>query len=154
MVYKVERGESSPTANLLGKLSGAFGLSMSTLMARAEINAGRLIPRDKQPVWIDPDTGYIRRNVSPQSDLPLELVEVTLPAGKEVPMPAAAYAFLRQVIWILDGEMVFVEGQSIHKMKEGDCLELGPPADCVFRNEADTECRYVVALVRTAPAAR
>ena len=36
MIHKVERGDSSPTANLLGKLSGAFGLSMSTLLARAE----------------------------------------------------------------------------------------------------------------------
>ena len=31
MIHKVERGESSPTANLLARLSGAFGLSMSAL---------------------------------------------------------------------------------------------------------------------------
>ncbi|EIZ79614.1 hypothetical protein WSK_1792 [Novosphingobium sp. Rr 2-17] len=30
MIYKVENGGSSSTANLLGKLSGAFGLSIST----------------------------------------------------------------------------------------------------------------------------
>ena len=30
MIHKIERGESSPTATLLGKLSGAFSLSMST----------------------------------------------------------------------------------------------------------------------------
>ena len=45
MIHKVERGDSSPTANLLGKLSGALGLSMSTLMARAEAPEGRLIRR-------------------------------------------------------------------------------------------------------------
>jgi transcriptional regulator with XRE-family HTH domain len=40
MVHKIERGDSSPTAMLLGRLSGAFGLSMSKLIARAG-NAGR-----------------------------------------------------------------------------------------------------------------
>ena len=45
MIHKVERGDSSPTANLLGKLSGAFGLSMSTLLARAEAAGGQLLRR-------------------------------------------------------------------------------------------------------------
>ncbi len=147
MIYKVERGESSPTANLLGKLSGAFGLSMSTLMARAEIKQGRLLRKAEQPVRTDPETGYVRRHISPRSDLPFDIVHVTLPAGKEVPMPASAYAFLRQLVWVLSGELVFVEGQSRHEMKEGDCLALGPPADCVFRNEADQDCSYAVAVL-------
>lgn len=30
MIHKIERGESSPTASMLGRLSGAFGISMST----------------------------------------------------------------------------------------------------------------------------
>lgn len=34
MIHKVEAGRSSPTASLLGKLSGALGLSLSTLLAR------------------------------------------------------------------------------------------------------------------------
>lgn len=147
MVYKVERGESSPTANLLGKLSGAFGLSMSTLMARAEIGQGRLLRREDQPTWTDPQTGYTRRHVSPSSDMPLDLVHVTLPAGREVPMPAAAYAFLRQLIWVLEGDLVFMEGTTRHELRAGDCLELGPPSDCVFRNESGRACLYAVAVL-------
>ena len=148
MIYKVERGDSSPTANLLGRLSGAFGLSMSTLMARAEIGQGRFLRKQDQPVWIDPETGYVRRHVSPPSDMPLDLVHITLPAGKEVSMPASAYAFLRQLIWVLEGELVFIEGSVRHEMKEGDCLELGPPMDCVFKNESRRECVYAVAVLR------
>ncbi|WP_262525731.1 XRE family transcriptional regulator [Agrobacterium tumefaciens] len=147
MVYKVERGESSPTANMLGKLSGAFGLSMSTLMARAEIQQGRLLRKADQPTWTDPETGYLRRHVSPRSDMPLDLVNVTLPAGKDVPMPASAYAFLRQLVWVLSGELVFIEGQTRHEMKEGDCLELGPPTDCLFKNESGHDCVYAVAAL-------
>ncbi|MDR3436608.1 XRE family transcriptional regulator [Telmatospirillum sp.] len=147
MIYKVERGDSSPTANLLGKLSGAFGLSMSTLMARAENGKGRLLRKQDQQTWTDPNTGYVRRHVSPRSEMPLDLVHITLPAGEEVPMPAAAYAFLRQLIWVLDGELVFIEGQARHEMQEGDCLELGPPMDCIFKNESHRTCTYAVAVL-------
>lgn len=147
MVYKVERGESSPTANLLGKLSGAFGLSMSTLMARAEIAQGRLLRFPDQPLWVDPVTGYVRRHVSPKSDMPLDLVHVTLPAKQQVPMPASAYAFLRQLVWVMEGELVFIEAKTRHEMKKGDCLKLGPPSDCIFANETDHACVYLVAAL-------
>lgn len=149
MIHKVERGGSSPTANLLGKLSGAFGLSMSTLMARAEIAQGSLLRKAAQPVWTDPATGYLRRHVSPRSDMPLDLVEITLPAGTEVPMPASAFAFLRQMVWVLQGALTFVEGRVRHEMRAGDCLALGPPADCIFRNEGDAACTYLVAVLRS-----
>lgn len=148
MIHKVERGESSPTANLLGKLSGAFGLSMSTLMARAEMQQGRLARHADQPVWTDPDTGYLRRHVSPRTDLPMDLVEVTLLPGTEVVMPASAYAFQRQLIWVLAGNLVFGEGPVLHDMQAGDCLELGPPTDCLFRNPSALPCRYAVLVLR------
>ena len=148
MIHRVERGDSSPTATLLAKLSGAFGLSMSTLLARAETGQGRLLRHAEQPLWTDPETGYLRRHVSPRSDLPLDLVQVTLPAGKAVPIPAAAYAFLRQIIWVLSGDLVLIEGATRHALASGDCLELGPPMDCVFRNDSSSPCVYVVAVLR------
>jgi len=150
MIYKIEHAESSPTANLLGKLSGAFGLSMSTLMARAELRQGRLLRAADQPVWNDPETGYERRHVSPRSDMPLDLVRVVLPARKRVPMPASAYAFFRQLIWVLEGELVFAEGDVQHRMSKGDCLELGPPMDCAFINESDLPCVYAVIVLSVA----
>lgn len=148
MIHKIERGDSSPTANMLGKLSGAFGLSISTLLARAETKQGRLLREADQPVWQDPETSYIRKHISPRSDLPFDIVKVTLPAGKQVPMPASAYAFLRQLIWVLEGELTFVEGDVTYEMKEGDCLELGPPADCIFRNATNQSCTYAVTLLK------
>lgn len=150
MIHKVERGDSSPTAMLLARLSGAFNLSMSALIARAEMQEGRLLRHRDQPVWTDPQSGYVRRHVSPRSDLPLDLVRVELPPGAEIPMPASAYAFLRQLIWVLSGSLVFVEGSSRHEMAEGDCLELGPPSDCVFKNESTAPCIYAVVALSNA----
>lgn len=64
MIHKIERGESSPTASMLGRLSGAFGISMSTLIARAEMQEGKLLRFAHQPVWHDPQSHYLRRHVS------------------------------------------------------------------------------------------
>jgi len=148
MVHKLEHGDSSPTATLLARLSGAFGLSMSQLIASAEMQEGRLLRKADQPVWTDPQTSYVRRHVSPPG-MPLDLVHIELPAGAAVPMPAAAYVARRQLIWVLSGALVFVEGETRHEMDEGDSLELGPPSDCIFKNETSKSCTYAVAVLRS-----
>ncbi len=149
MVHKLEHGDCSPTATLLARLSGALGLSMSQLIARAEMQEGRLLRKADQPVWIDPQTGYVRRHVSPPSNMPLDLVQIELPAGAQVPMPALAYVSRQQCLWVLHGSLVFMEGGTRHEMNEGDCLALGPPADCVFRNETSGSCTYAVIVLRS-----
>jgi len=148
MIHKVERGESSPTATLLAKLAGAFGMSMSALMALAELEEGRLLRFADQPLWVDPQSGYLRRHVSPKSASGLNLVEIDLPPSSEIPMPAAAYRNAQQLIWVLDGKLVFVEGGERHELSTGDCLEIGPPSDCVFKNESSRACKYAVIVVR------
>jgi transcriptional regulator with XRE-family HTH domain len=148
MIHKIERGESSPTASLLGKLCGAFHLTISSLIARAEAGSQRLVRRSEQQVWTDPETGYSRRHVSPADGNPFDIVEVDLPAGACVAYPASSFVFLRQCVWILDGELTFVEGNVIHQLNAGDCLLLGPAANCEFRNDSSANSRYVVTVVK------
>jgi transcriptional regulator with XRE-family HTH domain len=156
MISKIERAEASPTAALLGRLSGAFGLTLSTLLARVEADAsgaGRIARAAEQPVWRDPATNYIRRAVSPPGAEP-ELVHVELPPGARVAYPAAAYAWMRgPCIWVLEGDLLFREGAREHRLAKGDCLALGPPADCEFRNPSSSAaCSYLVALaIKPAP---
>lgn len=148
MISKIERGEASPTAALLGRLSGALGMTLSTLLAPPGTAASQLRRATEQPVWRDPRSGYIRRAVSPRSNGPLELVEVALPPGARIAFPAASYAFLDQQIWVLEGHLSFEEGSETHELNAGDCLELGPPADCAFANRTAAPCRYLVAVVK------
>jgi len=150
MISKVERGEASPTAALLGRLSGPFGLTVSALLARAEGQAGGAVARAaEQPHWRDPGTGYLRRAVSPPGADP-ELVRVELPPRARVPYPAASYTLLRgQCVWLLDGTLLFHEGAITHRLDAGDCLALGPPTDCAFENPSDKQpCTYLVAVAR------
>jgi transcriptional regulator with XRE-family HTH domain len=148
MISKIERGESSPTAMLLGRLSGAFGLTLSAMLARAELQAGRLLRAADQPQWTDPETGYVRRHVSPATDIPIEIVQVDLPAGAELSFPASAYVFGRRLIWVLKGHLTFVEGDVVHEMGVGDCLALGPAMKCTYRCKGPKPCSYVVVLIR------
>ncbi len=148
MISKIERGEAQPTAALLLRLSGALGMTLSELVARAEGDNGRLVRHADQPTWTDPETGYRRRAVSPAAGGPLELVEVELPAGAEVFSPADSYAFIHQQIWLLDGRLRFVEGDTVHDLEPGDCLQLGPPTPCTFVNPSGETCRYLVALTK------
>jgi transcriptional regulator with XRE-family HTH domain len=147
MISKIERKEASPTATVLGRLSGAFGLPLSVLLALAEREEERSSAYERQPVWTDPETGYTRRAVSPPN-APIELLEVTLPPGVRVPYPASAFAFQHQQIWVLEGLLDFQEGPVLHHLRQGDCLMLGPPADCVFFNAGKEPARYLVALTR------
>ena len=49
---------------------------------------------------------------------------------------------------VLSGDLVLIEGATRHALASGDCLELGPPMDCVFRNDSSSPCVYVVAVLR------
>jgi transcriptional regulator with XRE-family HTH domain len=146
MIAKIERAEAQPTAALLGRLSGALGMTLSELIARAEHADARVARAADQPTWTDPDSGYTRRAVSPAAGGTLELVEVTLPAGASVAYPADTYAFIHQQLWVLEGTRRFLEGELEHVLDAGDCLQLGAPANCVFAS--DGGCRYLVALTR------
>src|SRR5262249_31732335 len=142
MISKIERGECSPTASLLGRLSGAFGLTLTALLSRAEDLGRRLSRRQDQAVWRDPESGYLRRSLIPASDLPLDLTEIFLPGGAAAGFPRETYLMVRQVIWVIEGELTFTEGEATHRLQSGESLILGPPAPCRFANETSLPCRY------------
>jgi len=172
MISKIERGESSPTAVVLGKLSAALQLSMPELFSPAaglptvgsaagpglggetppggrRQRAAEVRRAADSPRWRDPDTGYLRRPVSSPA-FPAAVTEVTLPAGARVPYPAGAYAFIAQLVWVVSGELTMADGPAVHVLRPGDTFELGEPQSREFRNETADDCRYLVVVVRTA----
>ncbi|MDG4886454.1 XRE family transcriptional regulator [Mesorhizobium sp. WSM4887] len=148
MLSAMERGLTSPTAALLVRIASAFGMTLSTLITRAEMQGGSVSRKDEQPVWQDPATGYVRRHLSPATQMPLELIRVSLPAGAKVDFPAASYAFIKQQIWLIGGRLDFTEGNVVHRLEPGDCLALGAPSDCTFHAPGPEAAEYLVALVR------
>jgi transcriptional regulator with XRE-family HTH domain len=168
MISRIERGESSPTAVLIGRLSAALGLSVAELLAAppapGPLAPGQALPESGQapaggsvrraadvPEWRDPETGYLRRQVSTPA-FPVAVTEVVLPPAARVPYPAGAYAFIAQLVWVLSGELTLADGDAVHVLRPGDAFELGQPRPREFRNETASECRYVVLVTRKATA--
>lgn len=148
-ISKIERGEMSPTASTLVRLAGAFGLTLAGLLLRAEQDSSNFSPVAEQPRWRDPESGYTRQQVFMRPNHPVELVKVELPAGASVTMPQESYARIRQVVWVLKGELHLHEnGQAFH-LGAGDALGFGPPAEVTFHNPGPQVCTYAVALARS-----
>jgi len=147
-ISKIEREEMSPTAVILVRLAGAFDLTLAGLLLRAEDQGGRLARAGDQPVWRDPATGYLRKQVFGRPDHPLEVVQIELPAGQRVMLPASSYAHIRQAVWVQAGELVILEGGERHELGAGDCLGFGPPSEVTLANETAKPCTYLVVLAR------
>jgi hypothetical protein len=133
---------------VLLRIASALGLTLAELLTEPSQGNDRHLAAADQPVWTDPASGYLRRQVYVSAALPLELVEVALPAGARVAAPAASYAFIRQVLWLLEGSLTIDEAGSRTTLAAGDRLQFGPPGDVVFESAGDQPCRYLVAVLR------
>ncbi|PVE22251.1 DNA-binding protein [Microvirga sp. KLBC 81] len=153
MISLIERGESSPTAVVLDKLAAGLGVTLASLFAEKE-NAGAspLARRAEQRVWRDPDSGYVRRNLSPPGfPSPIELVEVILPAGARVAYDTGRRSVgVNQQIWIIDGEIELGLGDETYQLSAGDCLCMDIERPTIFRNLSGQSARYLVALTTEA----
>jgi transcriptional regulator with XRE-family HTH domain len=148
MISKIEREEASPTAVILVRLSAAFELTLAALLTRAEGAVGRHVVAAAQPLWRDPETGYVRRQLFANPSSPLELVRVELPAGASVAFPAESYRFIRQVVWLMKGRLVITDGLERYELGRGDAYAFGEPADAAFLNESGAPSVYLVAVSR------
>lgn len=148
-ISKIEREEMSPSAVILLRLATAFGFTLAGLLLRAEGEKPRLSRAADQPVWRDPATGYVRKQVFSRTDHPMEMVQVEMPAGQSVTMPVSSYARIRQIVWVQSGTLTLTESGETHVLQAGDCLGFGPPSEVTFANDGKKPCHYVVSLARS-----
>jgi transcriptional regulator with XRE-family HTH domain len=149
MISRIERGEASPTASLLARVCAALGLSLSAFFAE-EGEASPLSRRADQQVWRDPETGYIRRSVSPSGTASdVDIVDVEFPAGARVSFPPhAAGSGMTQHIWLFDGELEMTTSDTVHHLGPGDCLFMPVSEGHIFHNPGPVPARYCVVLDR------
>lgn len=149
MISVIERAESSPTASVLDRLAAALGVTIATLFAEAERPNARPVARAAdQPLWSDPETGYVRRNLSPAGfPSAIELVEVTLPPGARVAYDSGSrLSVIDQQIWVIAGAIAITVGDTTHDLATGDCLAMRLDRPITFRNRTGAPARYLVAL--------
>jgi transcriptional regulator with XRE-family HTH domain len=148
MLSRIERGESSPTAQLLAKVCGGLGVTMPMLFAPEASRAEPLSRHTAQPVWRDPGSGYLRRTVSPPgTGSAAEITEVVFPPGATVAFEAQQ-ADADQQVWVLDGKLDLTVGDDLYQLESGDCLHMRFGRPIVFHNPYPRPVRYAVVIAR------
>jgi transcriptional regulator with XRE-family HTH domain len=149
MISLVERGESSPTAVVLERLATGLGVALASLFDEPQPRADPVSRRAAQLAWRDPQSGYLRRNVSPPGvDTPIRIVEVDFPPRARVAYETAAREpRIDQQVWVLQGCVEVTLGSQAHRLAEGDCLAMRLDQPVVFRNPTRQPARYAVVIV-------
>jgi transcriptional regulator with XRE-family HTH domain len=145
---RLENAEVSPTASVLGKLCAAYGLTMSRLMHMVEDGFAPLVRGDAQPVWIDPETGFRRRSVSPPArTLAGEALDCALEPNTRIAYDDTPRPGLEHHLILLEGRLgVTVDGRT-HDLKPGDCLRYQLFGPSVFETPGECGARYMLFMV-------
>jgi transcriptional regulator with XRE-family HTH domain len=145
---RLENGEVSPTASVLGKLCAAFGLTLSRLMFLLEDQFPPVLTPENQPVWTDAETGFVRRAVSPPAQgLAGEVIACELRPDTQITYDRPPRPGLEHHLVLLEGELdITTDGQS-YRLKPGDCLRYQLHGASRFVTPAHAGARYFLFVV-------
>ena len=144
---RLERGETSPTAEMLGKLCSVYGMPMSRLIAEVEQAPVQLIRRGEQAEWHDPATGFVRRMVSPPAPgFAAEMIEGRLPPGAVIDYAQPPVRGLEQHMWMLSGVLDYTIDGVTHRLHKGDCLRFHLFGATRFSCPGPHEAHYLIAI--------
>ncbi|MFW1920764.1 helix-turn-helix domain-containing protein [Acinetobacter geminorum] len=146
----IERGEASPTAVVLEKLANGLGVPLTQLFDSPQNTQPPqpMVRRNQQSQWKDPETGYIRRQVSPPNwKSPFQIVEIEFPAQSRVTYETSVNSkVVLQQIWVIEGQIDIQLGENFYALQEGDCLamQLGQPI--IYSNPSSKTARYILVV--------
>ena len=148
MISLIERGESSPTAVLLEKLATGLNVSLASLFEFPRPEATPVARVVDQLSWRDPESGYVRRNVSPSGlTSPIQIVAVTFPPQARVAYETGARTKpVHQQVWVLEGSIDVTVGDDRHRLDAGDCLALVLDRPIMYHNPTRKFARYAVVI--------
>jgi transcriptional regulator with XRE-family HTH domain len=149
MISLIERGETSATAVLLERLATALNVPLAVLFDAPGATPEPVARRVDQIAWRDPDSGYLRRNVSPGNFAsPIQIVEVEFPPNRRVAFDTGSRdARMHQQVWVLEGTIEVRVGEECYRLGKGDCLAYVLDRPTAFRNRTRKVARYAVVIV-------
>jgi len=142
---RLENGEVSPTATVLGKLCFAYGMTVSSLIANVEVEVAALIRADEQNLFVDNETGLERYSVSPPgSNITGEIVEVSLAAGARVHYDKSPVPGLQHHLVMISGTLVLQLDETEFQLRAGDCLRYKLFGSSDFYAVGDDGAKYLL----------
>lgn len=145
---RLENGEVSPTAEVLGRLCTAYGLPMSRLMMMVEDRFDAHIPLSRQAEWQDPESGFTRRAVSPPATgLGAEVLECHLPPDTVIAYDAPPKPWMEHHLILLDGALTLTVDGAAHALFPGDALRYHLSGSSRFETGPERGARYLLVLL-------
>jgi len=145
---RIERGDTSPTAVVLGQLARAFEISMADLFGFGAPVLDAKIAHADQPVWEDPATGFRRRSVSPASGgFRGSVIEAELPAGATISYSVPPLPDLEHHLVLLEGNLVMTIGKDRHELSAGDCLRFRLNSANAYHAPGPNLARYLLTVI-------
>ncbi|MBJ8479357.1 helix-turn-helix transcriptional regulator [Acinetobacter pittii] len=146
----IERGEASPTAVVLEKLANGLGVPLTQLFDSPQNTQSPqpMVRRTQQAEWKDPETGYIRRQVSPPNwKSPFQIVEIEFPALSRVTYETSTNSkVVLQQIWVIEGQIDIQLGENFYALQEGDCLAMQLHQPIIYSNPSSKAARYILVV--------
>lgn len=146
----IERGEASPTAVVLEKLANGLGVPLTQLFDSPQNTQSPqpMVRRTQQAEWKDPETGYIRRQVSPPNwKSPFQIVEIEFPALSRVTYETSTNSkVVLQQIWVIEGQIDIQLGENFYALQKGDCLAMQLDQPIIYSNPSSKAARYILVV--------
>lgn len=153
MLSKIERNLTSPTATVLGRLAEGFGISISQLLGGDERDSDVIfVPRQEQPVFRVPTTGFERRSLSPvlARSSNVDFVANTLPPRQSSGTFPPHRSGVEETLTVVSGKLRVHLGESIHELGVGDAIFYRANVSHRFDNPSDAEPAVFLIVVNNA----
>lgn len=145
---RIERAETSPTAATLGQLAHAFQLPMADLFAAGEATEDAIVRKDAQVTWQDPDSGFLRRSVSPpRAGYRGTVIAGEIPAGRSVTYAMSPVPELEHHLVLQSGVLELTLGGETHVLRPGDCLRFRLSGGNSYRAPGPDPAEYLLCVI-------
>ncbi|KAA8609678.1 XRE family transcriptional regulator [Salipiger aestuarii] len=143
---RLEKAEVSPTADVLGRLCTAYGMTMSRLLAMVEDGFTPHVRKADQPVWTD--GGFQRRVASPgNAALAAEVIECRLEPDTRIAYDAPPVPDLEHHLMMQSGRLTVTLDGVAHSLRPGDALRYRLSGGSVFETPTEKGAKYLLVLV-------
>lgn len=146
MLSKVERGEKTPTLVVAAKVAEGLGINLSQLVG-VEGRAAVVVPRDRQMIMRDPETGFERQLLSPSpGGRGVEFVRNVIPEGATSGDFPPQRRGVEEYVVVERGRLKAILGGEEYLLEEGDALYFEADVVHRFDNAGRGETSYYLVI--------
>lgn len=139
MLSQIELGKSSPTINVLWKITSALGVTFAALVSKRPQTGAQIVRAAEARAVTSHDGAFVSRPLFPFDDQRhVEFYELVLAAGGREDAEAHAAGTMENLT-VAAGRIEIDIGDATHALFAGDSILFQADAPHVYRNPGDVE---------------